>query len=679
MAYRAEDFEKKIRTDPRIPEEEKENTIRQFKLESGNFNPDVLEDRRRSSAGARGLAQFMDSTRRDYPHDPSDPNASLNAGIQYMSDLSKQFGDWKLARAAYNAGPGRISSWLKKGARFEDLPAETRNYLEKTGGILSGGTASVSMPARGNALTRTMSQLQAMGILPKERPQLNVDEVYRPHEEKARVESEISQNMFSTAMENFKNRMLTKPTDPEFRGEPQYGPTGSALASLASNIASVLSGNQRYAEQTQAKLMGDEERTRQEGIQRRQEALAYAAEALGQAREQMIAKGNHARAIELAKTQAKVEKDLAELQGFNRISEAVTTQAIQESIQQETQLKDTLLKIGFMETEDGGYAKVGPGVGRTGTGKGSRLPSATDVAKTTTDMFAAIMSSKNKSWQRPAMQLLQSQLVRTVAAAREGDTADSIIDRLKTHKVEIANAMGFTTEEEANNYIKGEYTSTIAQEVSYTLKNGIEEVPGTIETGLQLGLISGEEAMKIPDWRGREDFLKRLGEEPKAKPDYGDFRRREDDFAAIQAGEEIGRARVQGRAGTPTPAPSRTIKGETPEERGTHAGGELTPAERTEAKRLTHLSKLKTAGPPPEPDYSGMGYREQLTKEIGYLEALLRYDSNFITYGERHLKPEDRKNLIDSVRKLKRELDAYERTSKGTEDVRGSLRKAHGR
>lgn len=80
----------------------------------------------RSTAGAIGLMQFMPGTADGMGIDPTDPMQSINGAAQYLKGLYNQFGDWKLAAAAYNAGPGNVK-------KYGGIPPfkETQNYVKK--------------------------------------------------------------------------------------------------------------------------------------------------------------------------------------------------------------------------------------------------------------------------------------------------------------------------------------------------------------------------------------------------------------------------------------------------------------------------------------------------------------------------------------------------------------------
>lgn len=77
-----------------------------------------------SSAGAIGLAQLMPGTADILGVDPSDPVANLDGGARYLSQQFRRFGTWRLALAAYNAGPEAVE-------RHEGVPPydETQHYV----------------------------------------------------------------------------------------------------------------------------------------------------------------------------------------------------------------------------------------------------------------------------------------------------------------------------------------------------------------------------------------------------------------------------------------------------------------------------------------------------------------------------------------------------------------------
>ena len=67
-----------------------------------------------------------------------DPDTNIRYGVWYLSYLYGRFDSWDNAFAAYNAGPGNVSKWLKDSEYSSDgetlsyIPfKETRNYVVK--------------------------------------------------------------------------------------------------------------------------------------------------------------------------------------------------------------------------------------------------------------------------------------------------------------------------------------------------------------------------------------------------------------------------------------------------------------------------------------------------------------------------------------------------------------------
>lgn len=138
--------------------------LRLLRQESG-LNPQAV-----SVKGAQGIAQFMPATAAEMGlDDPFDPMKAIPKAAELLRNLRGRYGNWGLAAAAYNAGPGRVDAWLL-GRSI--LPTETLTYVASITGIDVGtwaggkrlpgfGTTGMSLQA---ALTSTGFGLGSGGL-----------------------------------------------------------------------------------------------------------------------------------------------------------------------------------------------------------------------------------------------------------------------------------------------------------------------------------------------------------------------------------------------------------------------------------------------------------------------------------------------------------------------------------
>jgi len=97
-----------------------------------------------SRAGARGIWQFVAWRGNEYGlrhtwwvDERQDPEKATRAAARHLRDLYSMYGDWYLAMAAYNCGPGNVQKGIERTgyADFWELykrnvlPRETKNYV----------------------------------------------------------------------------------------------------------------------------------------------------------------------------------------------------------------------------------------------------------------------------------------------------------------------------------------------------------------------------------------------------------------------------------------------------------------------------------------------------------------------------------------------------------------------
>ncbi len=105
-----------------------------------------LRNHAKSWAGAVGPWQFMPATGREQGlrvrkvvDDRRDLERSTEAALDYLTSLRRRFGDWHLALAAYNCGPGRVRRALRAQgvSSYWDLvlPNEAERYVSRVAAV----------------------------------------------------------------------------------------------------------------------------------------------------------------------------------------------------------------------------------------------------------------------------------------------------------------------------------------------------------------------------------------------------------------------------------------------------------------------------------------------------------------------------------------------------------------
>lgn len=103
----------------------------------------ALKPKARSRVGATGMWQFMYATGKQYGlkissyvDERQDPIKATIAACKYLNHLYKIFGDWDLALAAYNSGPGNVTKAIRRSGGYKNywnirpfLPRETAGYV----------------------------------------------------------------------------------------------------------------------------------------------------------------------------------------------------------------------------------------------------------------------------------------------------------------------------------------------------------------------------------------------------------------------------------------------------------------------------------------------------------------------------------------------------------------------
>lgn len=164
-----------------------------------NFNPNAV-----SSAGARGIAQFMKATAQEYGINPLDPFQSIDAAGKYLASSYKKFGNWEDSLRSYNLGVGGVQQW-KAGKRT--LPKETQEYV---GRVYKKAGINYAEPNYANSVQPYMTQQNSNGVINLSIPTENTNLASVPEQSKEveTAKEEIQQKETQLNEQNFINELF---------------------------------------------------------------------------------------------------------------------------------------------------------------------------------------------------------------------------------------------------------------------------------------------------------------------------------------------------------------------------------------------------------------------------------------------------------------------------------------
>lgn len=100
------------------------NLLARVAMQESSFNPDIINGKIKSPAGAVGIMQIVPKWHPGV--NPTDPEESIYYAAKFLKSLYKQFGNWKDALSAYNWGSGNLTKF--KAGTIKTMPKETVNY-----------------------------------------------------------------------------------------------------------------------------------------------------------------------------------------------------------------------------------------------------------------------------------------------------------------------------------------------------------------------------------------------------------------------------------------------------------------------------------------------------------------------------------------------------------------------
>jgi soluble lytic murein transglycosylase-like protein len=100
------------------------NLLARIAYQESHFRADIISGATVSPAGAVGIMQLEPQY---FPGAGQNPMTDIGTAGAYLAKLYTEFGDWQVATAAYNDGPGNLAKY--EAGTLTTLPLETQNYV----------------------------------------------------------------------------------------------------------------------------------------------------------------------------------------------------------------------------------------------------------------------------------------------------------------------------------------------------------------------------------------------------------------------------------------------------------------------------------------------------------------------------------------------------------------------
>ena len=177
--------------------------------EESRFQPDAIGPPTRAGHRAQGIAQFMPYTATERGlADPFNPELALSEAAEFLAELRREFGNFGLAAAAYNAGPGRVRDFIDgRGG----MPAQTRHYVRAITGRSVEEWAALGRETRKKGIAKPTSCALLTAVL-KEPPAFMIGPVERKVREAAiKPRNVLDERQKPSVSQSVKGRLAAGP------------------------------------------------------------------------------------------------------------------------------------------------------------------------------------------------------------------------------------------------------------------------------------------------------------------------------------------------------------------------------------------------------------------------------------------------------------------------------------